>query len=962
VALITTKKVLKYALLPGITPRVRNLFGTGFGSLCFLMAQIFGMTGLLPRHHPYLNHANIGRYGMRHVIAEAANNLELSRKNIDKILIFAAILAGAVILVVQFFLVIIMLLGQSAWAITIPAGNFFDTVNADTDVAFNLLVQTFGIPNFFCSASAPGTCAPYPAAPWPIHLGLQALFRFYSFGILLIGVLIFLYFVVVVITETAVTGHPFGQRFQNVWVPIRLVMALGLLVPLNFGLNSGQYITLYVAKLGSSLATNGWLRYNNAIAEHTLFATGGGAGHNPMGERESLIGLPQAQSITEVVEFMSLVHTCAYSYWATRGASMTTIPPAQNSMSPNANIRPYFIKNNDVLPGVGTPATATEVYATTDLDDALEFYDYGNITIRFGEEITDYGESGNVKPLCGDIVIPVTSSNQADIAAGGGAPAIMDAYFTLVKNLWFAPANEAARRLRSGGIYFYENTAKIADRDDRVCEAAFAQCGSEGLPSCGPVPGEENIDHCFTGFPSKLWGQDIVSNVQSNIIDPAIILAWQNYSTTAAGLEIEDTILERGWAGAGMWFNRIAYMNGSFSDAVSAVPFVKKYPEIMERVKKYRQTNNAEVTGPNAFDLTLSNGTNISLPAVEQDVTRAKALNLNYKLWNQDGQVGGSQQNELIQNIFMDTMGVILGADGLFDLRGTNSHIHPLSQLVMLGKGMIERTIKNLGLAAAGSFAAGILGTSGGLGALAEAGAGILSSTAFLGLTAGIILFYIVPFLPFVYFFFTVGTWVKSIFEAMVGMPLWALAHLRLDGEGLPGDAAANGYYLLLEIFVRPILTVCGLVAAIIIFTAQVRILNFIWDIVVENAAGFTDTSQLTLDPTYVENQGQFKRSIIDQFFFTIIYTIIVYMLATAAFKLIDGIPDHMLRWTGAGVSAFGDQNPDALQDLSRYVAQAGMIQGQQISGAITKGAQGLGGILGGGPQAPPTRTPPEGN
>ena len=63
-------------------------------------------------------------------------------------------------------------------------------------------------------------------------------------------------------------------------------------------------------------------------------------------------------------------------------------------------------------------------------------------------------------------------------------------------------------------------------------------------------------------------------------------------------------------------------------------------------------------------------------------------------------------------------------------------------------------------------------------------------------------LFYIIPFMPFIYFFFAVGTWVKAIFEAMVGVPLWALAHIRIDGQGLPGDAAMNGYYLLLEIFV----------------------------------------------------------------------------------------------------------------------------------------------------------------
>ena len=50
---------------------------------------------------------------------------------------------------------------------------------------------------------------------------------------------------------------------------------------------------------------------------------------------------------------------------------------------------------------------------------------------------------------------------------------------------------------------------------------------------------------------------------------------------------------------------------------------------------------------------------------------------------------------------------------------------------------------------------------------------------------------------------FAVGGWVKGLFEAMVGVPLWALAHIRIDGQGLAGDAALNGYFLIFEIFIH---------------------------------------------------------------------------------------------------------------------------------------------------------------
>jgi len=228
---------------------------------------------------------------------------------------------------------------------------------------------------------------------------------------------------------------------------------------------------------------------------------------------------------------------------------------------------------------------------------------------------------------------------------------------------------------------------------------------------------------------------------------------------------------------------------------------------------------------------------------------------------------------------------------------------------------------------------------------MGNAASSFILSTAFVGLTAGLVLYYIVPFLPFVYFFFAVTSWVKSIFEAMVGVPLWALAHLRIDGEGLPGNSAANGYFLLFEIFLRPILTIFGLVAATLIFTAQVRVLHFLWSIVTENLTGFDN------DPTinvFGEGRIAFKRSIVDQFFFQVIYAIIVYMMAIAAFKLIDKIPDNLLRWMGSQVSAFGDMNQeDGVEGLSRYAALSGATAGQSLARGVQTAAQQTGGSVG---------------
>jgi len=81
-------------------------------------------------------------------------------------------------------------------------------------------------------------------------------------------------------------------------------------------------------------------------------------------------------------------------------------------------------------------------------------------------------------------------------------------------------------------------------------------------------------------------------------------------------------------------------------------------------------------------------------------------------------------------------------------------------------------------------------------------------------------------------------------------------------------------------------------------------------------------------------------RGPIDEFFFTILYTIIVYMIGMSCFKLIDLIPNNILRWINAEVPSFNDNAGDAAEGLLKYVALAGSQFGEQIGGSI----KGMGG------------------
>lgn len=985
---IKTKEVVTYLTMPRVVPRLKGLFSSGFGYLSFLMAHVYKIVRLIPENHPYLMTENIGRFGIRHVVAEAAGNLKISYKNIDQIIVFVALLAGMAMLFVQ-----IALLFYAVFITPSMAASWFDTADPEFDIAFNLLDQIFGIPNIYCSTSVPALCTNYAALflpPMPYHTALHGLFQFYSTGLLLIGTLILLYFIIVIIVETAATGTPFGQRFQNFWVPVRLVVAIGLLMPIQYGINSGQYIVLYAAKYGSGLATNGWIGFNDAIVASAVFT----GTPRPLGEPYSLLALPEAPDVTPMLEAMSLIHACAYAYHRLNADQANTTRD-DGSTYPNGlanyasagnpdpwefQIQPFLVKNRTAgLPNgqLGTSpiygndsqrvwlqnvGTAPYHNTTVSPPSALGFYYGSDILIRFGEFAVNNAnpsapqyqdEVGYVKPLCGDIRIPIADLTDpgGGNAGRGGADHMQQFYYETVLDLWFnePELRQVGRTIVARAVI--NDDAKLAEFCNAV-EGGGPNLSAVGVPDAQMPTATE----CQEKNPDSEWRTRFI---EDRILDlkAEILTAWENYVLNSIYADFDLTISRRGWGGAGIWYNKIAEINGGWMDGVRGVPFLDKYPMIMEEVRDFRQQNVENSDPLEMFDPsirgegdTAPSTVKVTLPLEDLNEV-APALNAVFQYWNPG--ISGKNGNEVDEipreNVLLNAINLLLGTTGLVEMRRANKYMHPLAQLVAVGKGLVNSAVLGMATSSVTAFLGGPLaalkGTSG-LAGLSDAASKLFFATAFLGLTAGFVLFYVLPFLPFLYFYFAVASWVKAIFEAMLGAPLWALAHLRIDGEGLPGDAASNGYFLIFEIFIRPILTVFGLLAAIIIFAAQVRILNLTWDVVIENAAGFTrvpDVSGEAVNPAYINKQ----RDILDQFFFSLVYTIVCYMLALASFKLIDKIPDNILRWAGAGVSSYGDIDQDQVESLSRYAATGGMTIGSQATQAVTSASKGLGGVVG---------------
>lgn len=226
------------------------------------------------------------------------------------------------------------------------------------------------------------------------------------------------------------------------------------------------------------------------------------------------------------------------------------------------------------------------------------------------------------------------------------------------------------------------------------------------------------------------------------------------------------TGLNRGWAGAGIWYNKLAELNGSLFDAARGLPIIKRMPQAMENIARQNAEGLAKTTPQNRYTVMPTMGTMPMGVMIEL----AKGLNAVY-VYFQNGQFKQTDMGGNTGSMIFDLMNSLFGTQGLFDIRN-DATTNPMVQLIALGKSIVDAALFNIMVGMGVEITGGALeqldqlkGVGSGLNTMGNA----WFSVATLGLGIGIMLYYVIPFMPFIYFFFAVVKWLQSIFEAMIG-------------------------------------------------------------------------------------------------------------------------------------------------------------------------------------------------
>ncbi len=199
--------------------------------------------------------------------------------------------------------------------------------------------------------------------------------------------------------------------------------------------------------------------------------------------------------------------------------------------------------------------------------------------------------------------------------------------------------------------------------------------------------------------------------------------------------------------------------------------------------------------------------------------------------------------------------------------------------------------------------------------------------TGFLGYYFGVAL----PSLPYTVFMITVVGWILGVVQTTIAAPLWAIMHMRPSQTFVGSEA--QGYLLLLALFVRPALAVIGLFAAFLIadpvtdYTAK---------------AFFAMRGDVAASTGWVGVLAQFT-----QFFwwfvaFGALLGVVLFMI----FGLSQSLPDQVLAWLNVGVHDLGatSASNEMRAGISRQGQQAGRESVERL--ANTGGGRGSRGQL----------------
>lgn len=768
----------------------------------------------------------------------------------------------------SFLLGLFLLIPLQAAAEGVPTpsdyGDLFGTRTGDAYSSV-LLNQMFG-PLFPSAALPEGNPG--------VRTVFSSIIGYFNVIILVIGGLMFFYNVTVGVLQSAHEGQVLGQRWSSLWAPLRVLFAVGLLVPVpNYGgYNLAQVGVAYVVKGSTNIASEIWKNSVTFIFEEGI----------PIATSETRFSPQIIRTLYQNEVCMALLNY-QYGPEGVDNGWRVIYSPTSNPVETRISTIPVRVGGG----GVELSQTYPKYVSTTFVDgsgsDRAEGVcgrwstpDLPAYLLRVLDENPDDAvATRNIMTAFAighrDIMIHVSSRIRNELVTQTGhdaAPLRADVFGTIRQPAPFTSALSDIAR---------DANARL---DALVTTLTAAAQGTSGHASTRQALLSRITGDCEAG-------------------------SDENRTTACFG---------EGWMGAGAYYTTLARANAEINSLATAMP---------------------EVNGPRfaGFDAAIDNPidsladtgftfwqrlTGPPLPSEEEAVrviTRYMDL---YKASSYPLATLGFQMSP--SDIIDSNAEVGESSEGLLAQlgRGLNEWIQrgQMAMMSLFDPGQASDPM--IGLMSTGNFLValglGVLGLS----LITVRTAVVMVPFFSVILAAGVTLVNILPLMPFFYWILGVTGYLLLVVEAIVAVNLWALAHMRMDGEGISGQAGQKGWLMLIALLMTPILMVFGFLIGMAIFRVASMLISGGMFHAVSAVSG-------TANPLI---------AFVGIFGFAILIVFIYMVLLERSFSLISEFPNRVMQWMGEGIQIGGGEG--RVQAASGAAAYATNAAGNQIEKPFT--------------------------
>ena len=397
--------------------------------------------------------------------------------------------------------------------------------------------------------------------------------------------------------------------------------------------------------------------------------------------------------------------------------------------------------------------------------------------------------------------------------------------------------------------------------------------------------------------------------------------------------EISTSMKEGGWTQAGFYYQTIARISADSSSVASAMPSIQFGSMI---------TAAGDPSGPAAAEMKRANsgfGNWLRGADTEEFLSSLMSNYAERIQWlSESAQASGLTKFLRTQAVTGDyisdpeallpTAGQLFAMMQLLDPT-KQGNVDPMIGVIQLGQAIVYWVTVAIG----GIVLLGAVPFAGG-------SAQVLSSTVGWVISgigvAAVTMAFILPMIPTLIWILAIGAFLMLIIQAVFAGPLWAIAHLSLDGDGLSGQSARRGYLMMLSIFVTPMLMIFGLLASMVLFRILATLLNGGIYLAMTGTQSLSSNGTMGLTWYF----GMFVVLI----FVVIAYVVIIEM----SFRLISWLPNAVMTVLDAWISGIGVGESD-VSGAQRAGAIAGNAGSAALSGANTPSAHALSPVRKGG-------------